>query len=440
MVPSSYLPHTDSDRKAMLRAIGIDSVEELFRDVPEKFRAPDFKLPPPLFEMELKDELRRMSGLNASFDEHACFLGAGYYRHFIPGVVGHITGRSEFYTAYTPYQPERSQGTLQAIYEYQSMVCALTGMEVSNAGMYDGSTAVAEAALMACRITDRKRVTLLATVNSNYTEVVSTYVTARDYEWVMMDTDNPDLTSESACLIVQQPNFFGCFEDLTIHAQRAHQAGALLIVITDPISLGMFRPPAGYGADIVVAEGQALGSPICLGGPGLGIFTCRGKYLRQIPGRIVGKTVDTEGKPGYVLTLATREQHIRRERATSNICTNEALVALAATVYLATLGKTGLRRVAELCYHKAHYAASRIAGLAGYSLVFPEPFFKEFVVRCPLAPSKINEILFQSGIIGGLDVSRLLENSMLLCVTEMNTRRDIDRLVEILGQLSRFKE
>lgn len=439
MVPSSYLPHTDSDRKAMLRAIGIDSVEELFRDVPEKFRNVDFKLPPLLSELELKDEFRRMSELNASSGNYTFFLGAGYYRHFIPAVVSHITGRSEFYTAYTPYQPERSQGTLQAIYEYQSMICALTGMEVSNAGMYDGSTAVAEAALMACRITGRKRVTLLATVNSNYAEVVSTYVTARDYEWVRVATDNPDLTSESACLVVQQPNFFGFFEDLVGHAQWAHQAGALLIVITDPVSLGMFRPPGEYGADIVVAEGQALGSPICLGGPGLGIFTCREKYLRQIPGRIVGKTVDTEGKPGYVLTLATREQHIRRERATSNICTNEALVALAATVYLATLGKTGLRRVAELCYHKAHYAASRIAGLAGYSLVFPKPFFKEFVVRCPLAPSKINEILFQSGIIGGLDVSRLLENSMLLCVTEMNTRRDIDRLVEILGQLSRFK-
>lgn len=435
MVPSSYLPHTDNDRKAMLRAIGIDSVEELFRDVPEKFRNADFKLPPPLFEMELKDELRRMSGLNASLDEYACFLGAGYYRHFIPGVVSHITGRSEFYTAYTPYQPERSQGTLQAIYEYQSMVCVLTGMEVSNAGMYDGSTAVAEAALMACRITGRKKVTVLSTVNSNYAEVVSTYVTARDLEWVRVDTDNPGLTTECACLIVQQPNFFGYFEDLAGHAQRARQAGALLIVITDPVSLGMFRPPGEYGADIVVGEGQALGNPICFGGPGLGLFTCREKYLRQIPGRIVGKTVDAEGKPGYVLTLATREQHIRRERATSNICTNEALVALAATVYLATLGKTGLRRVAELCYHKAHYAASRIAGLAGYSLVFTKPFFKEFVVSCPLAPSKINEILFRSGIIGGLDVSRLLENSMLLCVTEMNTRRDIDRLVEILGQL-----
>ncbi len=435
MVPSPYMPNTDDDRKAMLRAIGVDSVAELFQDVPEECRDVEFRLPPSLSELELKDELWRMSSLNASSDRYTCFLGAGYYRHFIPSVIGHIAGRSEFYTAYTPYQPERSQGTLQAIYEYQSMVCALTGMEVSNAGMYDGSTAVAEAALMACRITGRDRVSFLPTVNPNYAEVASTYVRAHDFELVKVATDNPGLAAECACLIVQQPNFFGYFEDLAAQARRAHQAGALLIVVTDPISLGMFRPPGEYGADIVAAEGQVLGSPICLGGPALGIFACRAEYLRQMPGRVAGRTVDAEGRPGYVLTLAAREQHIRRERATSNICTNEALVALAATVYLAALGKAGLRRVAELCYHKAHYAASRITGLTRYSLVFPEPFFKEFVVRCPLAPSKINEILFQSGIIGGLDISHLLESSMLLCVTEMNTRWDIDRLVEILGQL-----
>jgi len=419
----------------MWREIGVSSADELFQDVPAKFRNVQFKLPPPLSELELKEELHQLSNRNANLDDYVCFLGAGYYRHFIPSVVGHVTGHSEFYTAYTPYQAEVSQGTLQATYEYQSLVCQLTGMEVSNAGMYDGSTAAAEAALMACRITERNKVAALSTINPRYREVIDTYVSGHDIPVEKVEPNRKDFSSGCACLIIQQPNFFGYFENLEAYTRKVHDTGALLIVIADPISLGMFKPPGNYGADIVVAEGQALGNPISFGGPGLGIFTCRKEYLRQMPGRIVGKTVDINGQPGYVLTMATREQHIRRERATSNICTNEALVALATTVYLATLGKSGLRQVAELCYHKAHYAANAIGKWKGYSLVFQQPFFKEFVVRCPVAPRQINEVLFQEKIIGGLDLSHVIDNSMLFCVTELNTKQDIDRLVEILGAL-----
>ena len=430
-----YLPNTEADRKAMLREIGVSSVEELFQDIPEKFRNAHFNLPLPLSELELKEELRQLSNRNANLNDYACFLGAGYYWHFIPSVISHITGRSEFYTAYTPYQAEVSQGTLQTIYEYQSLVCQLTAMEVSNAGMYDGSTALAEAALMACRITARNKAVILPTVNPGYYKVVDTYLSGHDLPLEKVESNLDGLSPDCACLIVQQPNFLGYFEDMATYAQKAHENGALLVVIVDPISLGMFKPPGNYEADIAVAEGQALGSPISFGGSGLGIFTCRQEYLRQMPGRIVGRTVDVEGNPGYVLTLATREQHIRRERATSNICTNEALEALATTVYLAALGRKGLHQVAELCYHKAHYAADAISKLKGYSLIFQQPFFKEFVIRCPVPPYQINEVLFKERIIGGLDINSRIENGMLLCVTEMNTKQDIDKLAEILGRL-----
>jgi glycine dehydrogenase subunit 1 len=434
-MPSPYLPNTDADRSVMLREIGISSVDELFKDVPKQYRNAQFKLPHALSEFELKEELRQIASHNASLDEYTCFLGGGYYRHFIPGVVNHIIGRSEFYTAYTPYQAEVSQGTLQTIYEYQSLVCQLTEMEVSNAGIYDGSTAAAEAALMACRITGKNKVAVLNTVNPHYYEVVWAYASGQNIALEKMGSNLDSLTTDFACLMVQQPNFCGYFEDVGIYAQKTHSAGALLIAIVDPISLGMFRPPGDYGADIAVAEGQVLGNPISFGGPGLGIFTCRNKHIRQMPGRIVGKTVDTEGQPGYVLTMGTREQHIRRERATSNICTNEALIALAVSVYLSAMGKRGLSHVAELCYHKAHYAAEAIGKLKGYSIAFPQPFFKEFVVRCPIAPHQINKVLYQEKIIGGLDISHMIDNGMLFCVTEVNTKGDIDRLVEILGAL-----
>jgi glycine dehydrogenase subunit 1 len=430
---SPYLPNTDSDRSAMLREIGVGCVEELFRDIPEELRHAQFRLPSPLSELELKKELNRLANRNASLDNYVCFLGGGSYRHFIPATVEHVIGRSELYTAYTPYQPEVSQGTLQGTYEYQSLICQLTAMEVSNAGMYDGSTATGEAAIMACLITKRGKVTVSTTVSPTYREVMSAYVKGRSLSMETVELDSR-LPADCACLVVQQPNFFGHLEEMEVHARKAHDTGALFIAVVDPISLGMFKPPGHYGADIAVADGQALGSPTSFGGPGLGVFTCRQQYLRQMPGRIVGKTVDADGKPGYVMTVVTREQYIRRERATSNICTSEALMALAAAVYLATLGKSGLRRVAELCYHKAHYAAEQIAKLRGYSLVFQKPFFKEFAIRCPVSPSQINQALFKEGIIGGLDISRIIDNSMLICVTEMNTKEEIEKLVEILGE------
>jgi len=434
-MPSPYLSNTDADRSIMLREIGVSSIEELFQGIPEKFRHAYFNLPLPLSELEVKKELNQLATRNASLDNYACFLGAGSYRHFIPSVVEHITARSEFYTAYTPYQAEVSQGTLQAIYEYQSLICQLTGMEASNAGMYDGSTAAAEAAIMACIIKRKDKVAVLNTVNPTYREVIDIYVRGRNLSVKIVESNSDNLSSDCACLIVQQPNFFGHLEEMEAYAQQAHDAGALFITIVDPISLGMFKPPREYETDIVVGEGQALGNPISFGGPGLGIFACRKEYVRQMPGRIVGKTVDVGGNPGYVMTLVTREQYIRRERATSNICTSEALMALAAAVYLATLGKRGLRQVAELCYHKAHYAAEAIGKLKGYSLVFQKPFFKEFVIRCPVAPCQINQALFKEGIIGGLDISNMIDNGMLLCVTEMNAKQEIDKLIEILGTL-----
>jgi len=451
----SYIPHTDSDRAAMLAEMGVEGIGDLFLDVPESVRYPELKLPPPLSEMEILGELRAMSEENADLDHHACFLGAGAYNHFVPSVVGHVIGRSEFYTAYTPYQPEISQGTLQAIFEYQSMVCALTGMDVANASHYDGATSLAEAAIMSVNVSrgKRRKIIVSPSVHPEYRATLRTYTPGPELEVSSLGfgvsssnlqppTSNLQLDDNTACLIIQQPNFFGQLaeaSELNQLAEAVHAAGALLIVNTDPISLGLFTPPGEYGADIVVGEGQPLGNPLNFGGPYLGLFACREDYMRKMPGRLVGETADTEGRRGFVLTLATREQHIRRERATSNICTNQALCALAAGAYLAAMGKSGLRQVAELCYHKAHYAARRIAAIPGFDLVGDKPFFKEFVVRCPKPPGEINEVLLEQGIIGGYDLGRdypHLENHMLLCVTEMNTKEEIDCLAEALEEVT----
>ncbi|MBI4497136.1 MAG: aminomethyl-transferring glycine dehydrogenase subunit GcvPA, partial [Chloroflexi bacterium] len=398
-MPLSYIPNTDADRAAMLRAIGVDAPHDLFTDIPAAYRDPALRLPPPLSELELKRELGRIAARNAALDGFGgmpSFLGGGVYRHFIPSVVGSIVARAEFYTAYTPYQPEISQGTLQYTYELQSMLCQLTGMDVANAGMYDGATAAGEAALMAARLTGRQAVAVFSTVAPNIRDVVATYCSGPELAVREIAAGGPpQVGGEVACVLVQQPNAFGYLEDLGAWGRAAHAAGALLVVSVDPISLGLFRPPADYGADIVVGEAQALGNAPNFGGPYLGIFTCREQFLRQMPGRIVGRTTDAEGRTGYVMTLQTREQHIRRERATSNICTSQALVALAATVYLACLGPRGLRQIAELCYHKAHYAAALIAKLPGFELAFDRPFFKEFVVRCPVAPAELNRRLLE---------------------------------------------
>jgi glycine dehydrogenase subunit 1 len=446
----SYVPHTDSDRQAMLAAIGVQSIDELLAVVPGSVRFPEVTLPSPLSEAEVLRELREMSEVNADLDHTACFLGAGAYHHYIPSVVQHVIGRSEFYTAYTPYQPEISQGTLQSIFEYQSMICGLTGMDVSNASHYDGATAMAEAVIMAVSTArgKRRKAVVAPTVHPEYRRVVRSYTQGMQVD-VVGDEDLAagvgslvrHLDNETACLIVQVPDFLGGLESPTTLASLAdavHKAGALFVVSADPISLGLFRPPSTYGADIVVGEGQAMGIPLSFGGPYLGFFACREQYVRRMAGRLVGETVDGQGRRGYVLTLATREQHIRRERATSNICSNEALCALAAAVYLSALGKRGLRQVAELSYHKAHYAAQQIASVPGFEVVDGRPFFREFVVRSPLPVSQVNDALLDWDVIGGYDLGRdypHLADHMLICVTEMNTREELDRLIMALRSI-----
>ena len=424
----TYVPHSQAERQAMLAAIGVDRVEDLFADVPKALRFPEISLPEPLSELEILRELQGICESNADLDHYACFLGAGAYNHYVPSVIDHVLSRSEFYTAYTPYQPEVSQGTLQTIFEYQSMICALTGMDVANASHYDGATSMAEAVLMAVAFSrdKRRKVILSPTIHPEYRETVRTYtqgmgltVVGDELSALGQGIDfDPQvlkalLDSDTACLIVQNPDFFGQMKSpaaLQALADAVHAAGALFIVSADPISLGLFTPPGDYGADIVIGEGQSLGNAISFGGPYLGYFACKDRFKHKMAGRLVGETVDTQGRRGFVLTLTAREQHIRREKATSNICSNQALCALAAGVYLATLGKRGLRTVAELCYHKAHNAASQIAALNGYQLVSKEPFFKEFVVHFPRAVAEVNRYLLDEwGIIGGYDLSQVYQ-------------------------------
>jgi len=434
--PHPYIPNTDDDRRAMLGAIGVASIDELFADIPTEFRIDGLGLPPALAELDLTREMTAEASRNiVAGNGVATFLGAGAYRHYIPSTVSHIVGRSEFYTAYTPYQPEISQGTLQTMFELQSMICELTGMDVANAGMYDGATALAEACLMACRVTGRNRIAVHSSVNPAYLAVVRTYAHGPDLAVDIVD--DTEVTEEHACLAVQHPAFLGSLIDVWTLGDAARDAGALYVAAVDPNSLGLLTPPGEYGADIAVAEGQSLGWPVNFGGPYLGLFACREQYIRQLPGRIVGRTNDLEGRTGYVLTLQTREQHIRRERATSNICTSQQLVGLAATVYLATVGKHGLRQIAEACYHKAHYAVQLLDELDGYSVDLNQTFFKEFVLRCPGPPADISRGLLKRGIIGGLDVSGQVENGMLLCVTEVNTREEIERLRDALMEAGR---
>ena len=430
---SPYIPNTDEDRASMLAAIGVTSVAELFEDIPAEYREPGLNIPPPLSEMELLREMERLSQRNFHAGAHPAFLGAGVYNHYCPAVVAPLATRGEFLTSYTPYQPEVSQGTLQGSFEFQTLTAQLFGMEVSNAGMYDGASALAEAALMACRVSKRARVAVVDTVNPHYQEVLRTYTAPQDIETYSLAPGAAELREGTACVVAQYPNFFGYLEDYGRLGELAHAAGALFCMSCDPIAMAMFKPPGAYGADVATGEGQALGVPMSFGGPYVGIFTARKEYLRQLPGRIVGQTVDTAGRTGYVLTLQPREQHIRREHATSNICTSTALIGLWATIYTALMGKRGLRHVAELCYQKAHYAAGRIAALPGYDIAFDGTFFQEFVVKCPRPPGEVSTALEEAGIIGGLDVSDLIENGMLLCVTEINSRHEIDALIAALG-------
>ena len=433
---SHYIPNTEEERSEMLDAIGVESIDELFADIPEELRNPTLDIPEPMSELELRREVENLAAQNRNLRQLTSFLGAGAYNHFSPSIVRAIITRGEFLTAYTPYQPEVSQGTLQATYDFQTLICNLFAMEVADAGMYDGPTSFAEAALMACRVTERGRVAVLDTTSPTYRQVLDTYTQAQGIETVAVDPQISRMPDDTACLIVQRPNFLGYVEGLAHLEQVVHGNGALLVVSANPVAAALFRPPGDFNADIVTGEGQALGIPPSFGGPYVGLFSSRQRYVRQMPGRIVGKTADSEGRTGYVLTLSTREQHIRRERATSNICTNQALMTLATTVYMAALGKQGLRQVAELSYHKAHYAASLIAQIPRFSFPYQGTFFNEFTVRCPVDPAEINKKLLERGIIGGFDASDLIANAMILCATEMNTREEIEALAATLSEFS----
>lgn len=441
-----YIPHTDLERQQMLATIGVTTIEDLFDAVPASHRFPRLNLPEPMGEMEVAAEMLALSEANEHANDYALFRGAGAYHHFVPSAVNHILLRGEFYTAYTPYQPEMAQGTLQATFEYQSMMCALTGMDAANASHYDGATSLAEAVTMAMQVTREKRRKILLSrgINPQYREVVRTYHQGRNLE-ITGDAEGTSLNDlvdmlddNTAMLAVAYPNFVGQIEDFSNLAQKVHDAGALLVIVANPLALGLLKSPGSLGADIVVGEAQPLGVPMSFGGPYLGYFATRNEYVRKIAGRIIGETVDKEGKRAYVMTLRPREQDIKREKASSNICTNQGLMALAACVYLSLMGKHGMRRVAELNYHKAHYAAERIAALPGYAVNRDKPFFNEFIVETPRPIAEVNQALLDAGIIGGYDLSQDYSEyarHMLLCVTEMNSRTEIDALVEVLGSL-----
>jgi len=445
-----YIPNSPEERKEMLQAIGLESAEALFDSIPQDLllKRP-LNTPAALSETELLNRFEQMGARNTGA-QRTSFMGGGAYSHYIPTIVDHILSRSEFFTAYTPYQPEISQGTLQTIFEFQTLVCQLTGMEVANASMYDGSTALAEAVLMAERVTKRSKVVASSAAHPQYLEVVRTYVQHAGIHLELAPFDEHTghtrkalaaaVDDQTAALVVQSPNFFGCVEALAALADAAHAKGALLIVcITEAMSLGLLKSPGACGADIVVAEGQSFGVPLSFGGPYLGLFATREKYARQIPGRLVGEAYDKHGRRGFVLTLATREQHIRREKATSNICTNEGLIALAATVYLETMGRRGIQEVAHQCAQKAAYARTTIARIKGFSIPFTGPSFNEFVVRGPI---KATELLARLGnenqIDGGIALSRFMPdrpNDFLVCVTEVNSREQIDALIRVLVSL-----
>ncbi|MFN2143885.1 MAG: aminomethyl-transferring glycine dehydrogenase subunit GcvPA [Anaerolineales bacterium] len=444
-----FHPHTKSDREEMLSSVGAASLEELFEAVPAEFRFPALNLPPRLTEMEVMGLLQDLSAGNETHRDMPIFLGAGAYHHFIPAAVDTIISRGEFYTAYTPYQPEISQGTLQAIFEFQSHVINLTGMDVSNASHYDGATAAAEAVNMAQVVSrgKRKKVVISPAVHPHYRETINTYNHGSDLAILGEDLDPkstpadlvPLIDADTSLVMVGYPDFFGRVFDLTELAEKAHEAGALLAVAVNPLALALFKSPGEFDADIVCGEGQPLGIPLSYGGPYLGLLATKDQYVRSIAGRLVGETIDTNGKPGYVLTLSTREQHIKRQRASSNICSNQGLMALAATVHISLLGKEGLREVANLNYQKAHYAAKRIAEIDGYQLWTDEVFFNEFAVKCPLPVAELNDRLLDAGIIGGYDLGQDypgMEDTMLIAVTEMSHKEDIDFLVEVLEEVA----
>jgi glycine dehydrogenase subunit 1 len=439
----NFIPHTEQDQKQMLQKIGVAGLEDLFRDIPERLllKRP-LDLPASLSEQEIFSTMKEIGARNLI--PKITLMGAGAYNHYIPSVVGHIVARSEFYTAYTPYQAEISQGILQAIYEYQTMIARLTGMQVANASMYDGASAMAEAAVLAAKSSGRNKIVLIRSVHPQYRETVRTYAWANGYELVEApfapsgQIDRNALLNtvddKTAAVLIQSPNFFGIIEDIASISPDIHAKGALLVSgFTEATSLGILKPAGEMGADFVVGEGQAFGNPLNYGGPYLGIFAATEKFLRKIPGRLCGATVDKQGQRGFVLTLQTREQHIRRERATSNICSNEALCALAAGVYLACLGKN-LKKLAGLNVQKAQYLKGRLSELPGWSAAFAGPVYNEFVMRCP-DPVATNVKLQKHGIVGGYELGKdypELKGGLLFCATEMLKKEDMDRVVEVL--------
>jgi glycine dehydrogenase subunit 1 len=445
----TYIPHSPKERDAMLETIGVKNLDGLFDAIPEKLRFPELDLPPALTEMEAASLLDELANSNESARQLVSFLGAGMYNHYVPSVVDHILRRGEFYTAYTPYQPEISQGTLQGIFEYQSLMAALTGMELSNASHYDGATATAEAVNMAFANFrgKRRKIVVSPTVHPQYRETIRTYTQGMELN-VAGDDANADLQAgpeallplvdqDTALVIVQYPDFFGRVFDYTRVIAAVHAQGALACVVANPTALAMFKTPGEMGADIVVGEAQPLGLPMWFGGPSLGFFTTLKKYVHKMAGRLVGETLDSRGEKAYVLTLTAREQHIKREKATSNICSNEGLLALGSAVYLSVVGKAGLQQVANLCYQKAHYAATELSKLPGMGLCFSQPFFHEFALCVGRPVEEVNAHLLEHGILGGYDLGQdypALKDHMLVAVTEMNTKEEIDMLVEVLKE------
>ncbi|AWM36275.1 putative glycine dehydrogenase (decarboxylating) subunit 1 [Gemmata obscuriglobus] len=443
----SYVLNTPDDQKAMLAAIGVSSVEELFANIPPELRLPrELNVPAAMSEMELQAHLSRVLAKNKAAGDLVCFLGGGAYDHFIPSVVDVVAGRSEFYTAYTPYQAEASQGTLQAVFEYQSLMCELTGLGLANASLYEGGSSVVEAALMALGITKRTEILIADSVHPEYRQTLATY--AATLNCTVRTIACPDgvlnpadvlaaVSDKTACVIAQSPNFFGHIEDMKAIGAAAHKTGALFVASFDPVSQGLLKKPAEYGADIAVAEGQGLGVPLQYGGPYLGILACHDEmaYRRKIPGRIVGETTDRNGKRSWVLTLQPREQHIAREKATSNICSNQGLLALRAAVYLSAVGPQGLKETAELCVRKAHYAAEQLTKVPGVSLRFQAPFVKEFTLKVPGDPAAVLAKLRAAGYHAGLPLGRWypgLADCVSVAVTEKRTKAEIDGLAEAL--------
>jgi len=438
-----YISNTDQDRKSMLDELGIQSIEELFSDIPPDLRCASFNLPEGKSELEVRQYIQGLADKNVT--DLICFLGGGFYDHFIPAALDTITSRSEFYTAYTPYQPEISQGTLQAIYEYQSAICSLTEMDAANASLYDGGTALYEAMMMAVRVTRRRKIIVDEGVSPIYRKMLRSYTANLDLKFAEVPvtaSGRPDraaikthLDDDTACLILQNPNFLGCVDDITDLSEAVHKAGALMVASSYPVSLGILKTPGEMQVDIATGEGQSLGSGLSFGGPYLGFMSVRSKYLRQMPGRIVGRTTDKQGRSGFVLTLQTREQHIRREKATSNICSNEALCALAAIGYLSLMGKQGLKETARLCQAKTDYTLKRLSRIPGVKVKFTAPVFNEFTLELPADAGEVIDQLIEKGIMAGFPLGRYykgLEKCILIAVTEKRTKEEIGLLAEAL--------